>query len=30
MGVVLKAPDVPEIADAIAKLDKQGFPSSPW
>jgi LacI family transcriptional regulator len=26
MGVVLKAPDVPEIADAIAKLDKHGIP----
>jgi LacI family transcriptional regulator len=26
MGVVLKAPDVPEIADAIAKLDKSGIP----
>src|SRR6476469_4492146 len=26
MGVVLKAPDVPEIAEAIAKLDKHGIP----
>src|SRR3954465_11144048 len=25
-GVVLKAPDVPEIADAIARLDKSGIP----
>jgi LacI family transcriptional regulator len=26
MGVVLKAPDVPEVIDAIAKLEKQGIP----
>jgi LacI family transcriptional regulator len=26
MGVVLKAPDVPEIAEAIAKLDRAGIP----
>src|SRR3954471_7347414 len=26
MGVILKAPDVPEITDAIAKLDKYGVP----
>src|SRR3954469_17429171 len=26
MGVVLKAPDVPEITDAIARLDKSGIP----
>ncbi len=26
MGVVLKAPDVPEIADAIASLDRAGIP----
>jgi LacI family transcriptional regulator len=26
MGVVLKAPDVPEVIDAIARLDKQGIP----
>lgn len=26
MGVVLKAPDVPEIVDAIAKLEKYGIP----
>ena len=26
MGVVLKAPDVPEIAEAIARLEKQGIP----
>ena len=25
-GVILKAPDVPEITDAIAKLDKHGIP----
>ncbi|MGA8211619.1 MAG: LacI family DNA-binding transcriptional regulator [Nocardioidaceae bacterium] len=26
MGVVLKAPDVPEIAEAIARLDQRGIP----
>src|SRR3954468_6578747 len=26
MGVVLKAPDVPEITDAVARLDKSGIP----
>jgi LacI family transcriptional regulator len=26
MGVVLKAPDVPEITDAIARLDRHGIP----
>ncbi len=26
MGVVLKAPDVPEIIDAVARLDKAGIP----
>ena len=26
MGVVLKAPDVPEISDAIARLDRSGIP----
>src|SRR3954447_3824900 len=26
MGVVLKAPDVPEITDAIARLDRSGIP----
>jgi LacI family transcriptional regulator len=26
MGVILKAPDVPEIGDAIAKLDEHGIP----
>ncbi len=26
MGVVLKAPDVPEIADAIGKMDQHGIP----
>lgn len=26
MGVVLKAPDVPDVADAIARLDRSGIP----
>ena len=30
MGVVLKAPDVPEITEAVARLDQPGSPSSPW